>query len=68
MRVRSGILREFEEGEFGEGREGILECCERLESLGDNYRTGDNDDDGGDEIDKDEDENWDDTEDNWDLE
>lgn len=65
VRTRDGVLREFEQGEFGVGREGILECLEKLETLGDNYRNGEDDDD--DEVDKDEDENWDDTEDTWDL-
>ncbi|GAA5939706.1 Dml1p [Sporobolomyces koalae] len=66
VRIRSGVLREFEDGEYGLGREGILECRERLETLADTYRgaTGTNSDD---DVDKDEDENWDDTEDTWDL-
>jgi len=62
LRVRSGVLREFEDGEYGVGREGVLECRERLEGLMDAYGGG-----GAEEEEKDEDENWDETEDNWDL-
>ncbi|GAA6062237.1 hypothetical protein JCM10212_000816 [Sporobolomyces blumeae] len=65
LRVRSRVLREYEEGEYGLGREGTLECRERLETMADNYRGGVQDDD--EVLDKDEDENWDDTEDTWDL-
>ncbi|GAA5946885.1 hypothetical protein JCM3765_002059 [Sporobolomyces pararoseus] len=66
VRTRDGVLREFEQGEFGLGREGILECLEKLETLEDNYRNGIEEEDDY-EVDKDEDENWDDTEDTWDL-
>ncbi|GAA5905693.1 uncharacterized protein JCM6883_005414 [Sporobolomyces salmoneus] len=66
VRRKDGVLREYEEGEYGIGREGILEVRERLETLMDNYRGGDDGDDG-EGTDKDEDENWDDTEDTWDL-
>lgn len=68
VRTRNRVLREYEDGEFGIGREGVLECRERLETIGDNYKGGTDDageDDDG--VDKDEDENWDDTEDVWDL-
>ncbi|GAA5877726.1 hypothetical protein JCM16303_000218 [Sporobolomyces ruberrimus] len=70
VRVRSGVLREYEDGEYGLGREGILDCFERLETLRSNYGTGDQDEDEdgeGEGDGKDEDENWDDTEDTWDL-
>jgi hypothetical protein len=35
IRVRSSALSEFEQGEYGEGREGMGECRERLETLAD---------------------------------
>lgn len=67
VRIRSGVLREYEDGEYGLGREGVLECRERLESLIDAYG-GEGEGEGeGDEDGKDEDENWDETEDQWDL-
>ncbi|GAA6014540.1 hypothetical protein JCM11491_004532 [Sporobolomyces phaffii] len=68
VRTRAGVLREYEDGEYGLGREGIVECRERLETMADNYGGGAAGDGDGDEaVDKDEDENWDDTEDTWDL-
>ncbi|GAA5859306.1 hypothetical protein JCM8547_001975 [Rhodosporidiobolus lusitaniae] len=36
-RTRAGVLREYEEGEYGVGREGVEEARERLESLIDAY-------------------------------
>ncbi|KAM0754747.1 hypothetical protein T439DRAFT_321787 [Meredithblackwellia eburnea MCA 4105] len=37
VRVRSPFLWEYENGEYGIGRDGINECRERLETLADNY-------------------------------
>ncbi|GAA5932647.1 hypothetical protein JCM1841_000322 [Sporobolomyces salmonicolor] len=67
VRVKAAVLREYEDGEYGIGREGVLECRERLETMADNYRGGGGGDVSEDEMDKDEDENWDETEDTWDL-
>ncbi|GAA5907327.1 hypothetical protein JCM5296_002693 [Sporobolomyces johnsonii] len=67
VRVKAAVLREYEDGEYGLGREGVLECRERLETMADNYRGGGGGDVSEDEVDKDEDENWDATEDTWDL-
>ncbi|ORY88902.1 tubulin domain-domain-containing protein [Leucosporidium creatinivorum] len=61
LRTRSRSLVEYEEGEYGIGREGITECRERLETLADGYAGGiEEEEDGMGE--KDEDENWEATE------
>ncbi|GAA5998738.1 uncharacterized protein JCM10292_007198 [Rhodotorula paludigena] len=67
-RVRAGVLREYEGGEYGVGREGVDEARERIEALWDAYGGGAEDDEG-DEGGKDEDEDWTATEqqDEWDL-
>lgn len=50
LRVRSSVLTEFEGGEYGVGREGIVECRERLESIRTAYDVeGEEDEDGMDE-------------------
>ncbi|GAA5921392.1 hypothetical protein JCM3775_003027 [Rhodotorula graminis] len=67
-RVRAGVLREYDEGEFALGREGVDEARERLEALWDGYGGADEDDER--EGDKDADEDWTATEqvdDEWDL-
>lgn len=68
LRTRSRTLYEFEEGEYGLGREGLVECKERLETLADGLAQagGGGDSDDGMEG-KDEDENWDPEEDDGDL-
>lgn len=37
QRTRNACLFEYEEGEYGLGREGLMECRERLETLVDNH-------------------------------
>ncbi|KDE03252.1 hypothetical protein MVLG_06246 [Microbotryum lychnidis-dioicae p1A1 Lamole] len=69
IRVRDGVLKQYEEGEYSLGREGTLEMVERLETLVSGLGGEDEDEedeDGG----RDEDENWDDTEpkeEDWDM-
>ncbi|BGP46430.1 mtDNA inheritance, partitioning of the mitochondrial organelle [Rhodotorula kratochvilovae] len=63
-RVRAGVLREYESGEYGVGREGVEEARERLEGLWDGYGGA------GEGEDKGEDEDWTATEgveEEWDL-
>lgn len=62
LRVRDRVLNEYEEGEFGIGREGIVEVRERLETLADGYAGGLDEDEEEEDVDKDEDENWEATE------
>lgn len=69
-RTRAGVLREFEEGEYALGREGVEEARERLEALWDGYGGGGEGE--GDEAEggKDADEDWTATEqveEEWDL-
>lgn len=51
LRVRSPFLVEYESGEHGLGREGLIECRERLVTLADEYGASpDNDDADSDEV------------------
>lgn len=67
-RVRAGVLREYDEGEFALGREGVDEARERLEALWDGYGGAEDEDER--DGDKDADEDWTATEqadEEWDL-
>ena len=66
LRVRSRVLWEYEESEYGIGRDGVVEAREALESLADRYAAGGKRDD--EEDDMDEDENWQEQEDELDRE
>lgn len=66
LRVRSRVLWEYEEGEYGLERDGIIEAREALESLADRYAAGGHGDEEEDHMD--EDENWQEQEDELDRE
>ncbi|SCZ93049.1 BZ3500_MvSof-1268-A1-R1_Chr6-2g08428 [Microbotryum saponariae] len=69
IRVRDGVLKQYEEGEYSLGREGTLEMVERLETLLSGLG-GENEDEEDEDGGRDEDENWDDTEpkeEDWDM-
>lgn len=57
LRIRSRVLWEYEEGEHGLGRDGIVEARERLESLADRYAAGVEEDENASDG-QDEDEHW----------
>ena len=58
--MKSSALVEFESGEYGLGREGTMECIERLETLRDCYGIsgGDVISSEGSERGQDDDEDW----------
>lgn len=59
QRIRAGVLREYEDGEYGIGREGLSECRERLETLADGLATAGGVEESDNEGGADDDENFD---------